>query len=269
MKSNSGSLGARKLALVLSCFVLIMAVFALPSMGAMAQDEEPEFTSDFRLEDCRFKTTGENPYFILEPGYQLVLEGEEDGETLRVEITVLNETETVNVPDVGQVKTRVVEEVETVDGELVEISRNFFALCNPTNDVYYFGEEVDIYEEGEIVSHEGAWRAGEPAEDGEVAQPGLIMPGTFLLGSRYYQEIAPGIAEDRAEHVEMGLEVTVAAGTFEDCVLVLETTPLEPGAKSEKTYCPGVGLVIDDVVEQVEHGFTGNGNDNGNDNDDE
>jgi hypothetical protein len=244
-----------------------MAVFATPSMGAMAQDKEPEFTSDFRLEDCRFKTTGENPYFILEPGYQLVFEGEEDGETLRLEITVLNQTETIDVPDIGEVKTRVVEEVETVDGELIEVSRNFFAICDPTNDVYYFGEDVDIFEDG-TVTHEGAWRAGEPTETGEIAQPGLIMPGTFLLGSRYFQEIAPGIALDRAEHVEMGLEVTVPAGTFTDCVLVLETTPLEPGSETEKTYCPGVGLVIDDVVELVEYGFVGNGNGDGDDEED-
>jgi hypothetical protein len=67
----------------------------------------------------------------------------------------------------------------------------------------------------------------------------------------------------------MGLEVTVPAGTFEDCVLVLETTPLEPGAETEKTYCPGVGLVIDDVVELIEYGFVtnGNGDDDGEDRD--
>lgn len=259
MKLNRGSPGARKLALVLSCLVLIVAAFALPSRSAMAQDEEPEFTSDFRLEDCRFKTKGENPYFILEPGYQLVFEGQEDGETVHLEITVLDQTETIHVPDVGKVKTRVVEEVETVDGELVETSRNFFAICDPTNDVYYFGEQVDIYNEDGTVTHEGAWRAGDPTENGP-AQPGLMMPGTFLLGSRYYQEIAPGIAEDRAENVEMGLDVSVPAGTFHDCVGILETTPLEPGSESEKTYCPGVGLVIDNVAELVEYGFADTSN---------
>ena len=46
-------------------------------------------------------------------------------------------------------------------------------------------DRIVIVEDGRIVSHEGAWRAG---VDG--AQPGLIMPGTFLLGSRYFQEIA-------------------------------------------------------------------------------
>jgi hypothetical protein len=93
-----------------------------------------------------------------------------------------------------------------------------------------------------------------PDDDG-LAEPGLIMPGTFLLGSRYFQEIAEGIAEDQAEHVEMGLEVISFAGDFENCVRIEETTPLEPKALSEKIYCPGVGLVVDDVVELVDYGF--------------
>jgi hypothetical protein len=45
----------------------------------------------------------------------------------------------------------------------------------------------------------------------------------------------------------MGLEVTTEAGTFDECLKIVETTPLEPGAKSEKIYCPEVGLVVDDV----------------------
>ena len=254
MLSNSGIHGSRKFALVSLSLVLIMSVFALPSMGVMAQDEEPEFTSDFRLEDCRFKTRGANPYFILKPGYQLVFEGEEDGQTVHLEITVLRQTETINLPEIGTIKTRVVEERETADGQPVETSRNFFAICNKTNDVYYFGEEVDIFNEDGTVSHEGAWRAGQRDENG-LAEPGIVMPGTFLLGSRYYQEIADGIALDRAENTAMGLEVTVPAGTFTGCVQVIETTPLEPGSESEKTYCPGVGLVKDDTTELISYGF--------------
>jgi hypothetical protein len=146
------------------------------------------------------------------------------------------------------VRARVIEERELVDGELAEVSRNFFARCRETNDVFYFGEDVDIYEDGEIVSHEGAWRAGE-----DDAQPGIIMPGTFLLGSRYFQEIAPDVALDRADHTEMDVEIEVPAGTFERCVQVIETTPLEPDDESEKIYCPGVGLVFDDDAELVEH----------------
>jgi hypothetical protein len=93
------------------------------------------------------------------------------------------------------------------------------------------------------------------------------MPGTFLLGSRYFQEMADGIALDRAEHVEMGIEITTPAGTFSECVRVIETTPLEPDTESEKVYCPEVGLVLDDVVELVDYGFTG-GNGSQNEDDD-
>ena len=268
MLSNSGNPSSRKLALVSLSLILMMSVFVWPSMGALAQDEDPEFTKDFRLQDCRFKTRGMNPYFILKPGYQLVFEGEEDGHTVHLEITVLRQTETIDLPEIGKIKTRVVEERETADGQPVETSRNFFAICNKTNDVYFLGEEVDIFNEDGTVSHEGAWRAGEPDEDG-LAEPGIVMPGTFLLGSRYYQEIADGIALDRAEHVAMGLKVTVPAGTFTDCVQVIETTPLEPGSESEKTYCPEVGLVKDGTVELISYGFVNTNSGDGQDDDHE
>jgi hypothetical protein len=122
-----------------------------------------------------------------------------------------------------------------------------------TGSVYYFGEDVDIYEDGEVVSHDGAWLAG---VDG--AEPGIIMPGTVLLGSRYYQEIAPDVALDRAEHIAMDVTAEVEAGTFEDCLEVWETTPLDPDELSVKVYAPGVGLVIDDVTELVEYTDPGN-----------
>jgi hypothetical protein len=230
-----------------SCALL---VFPEPARGAKEQ-----FTTDFRIEHCDFSDRGRNAYFSVEPGDQLVLAGEENGETVEVVITVLNETRRVVFEtERGEsldVRTRVVEERESVDGELAEVSRNFFSRCQQTDEVYYFGEEVDIYEGGEIVSHTGAWLAGENG-----AQPGLIMPATYLLGSRYFQEIAPDVALDRAEHTASGFEITVEAGTFSDCVEVTETTPLEPGKKSVKVYCPGVGLTVDDVVELVQFDVT-------------
>lgn len=251
--------GLKTLVIVLSFAAALVVTFGWRGLSggiALAQNEEPQFTTEFRLKGCKFETEGANPYFILKPGYRLILEGEEDGETVRVVITVLPKTKKIFLPNIGMVRTRVVEERESVDGELVEVSRNFFAICRKTNDVFYFGEDVDIFNEDGTISHEGSWLAG---VDG--AEPGIIMPGTFLLGSRYFQEQAPDIATDRAEHVEMGLEVTTEAGTFNECVKVLETTPLEPGAESEKIYAPGVGLVVDDVVELVKFGFIKNDDD--------
>ena len=49
---------------------------------------DPKFTSSFMLENCTFRTRGVNPYFILKPGYRIVLENEEEV----AQITVLKET---------------------------------------------------------------------------------------------------------------------------------------------------------------------------------
>jgi hypothetical protein len=222
---------------------MLAASLALAARPIPAVADEPEFTQDFRLEDCQFQSSGANPYFVLQPGHQLTLEGEDEGLALRVVITVLDETRGIVVPGIGLVTTRVVEEREWENEELIERSLNFFAVCAPTNDVYYFGETVDIFEPDGSVSHEGAWLAGKGG-----AAPGIIMPGTFLLGSRYYQELAAGIALDRAEHVESGLAAKTDAGNFKDCVRIIETSPLEPGSESEKVYCPGIGLVVDNEV---------------------
>lgn len=222
-------------------FLLLLALL-LP-LGAAAVDD---FTSSFRLGDCRFLSRGANPYFILDPERQLVYEGD-DTELI---VTVLERTRSIRLPIAGRmrtVETAVVEEREFEDGEIVEVSRNFFAICEKTGDVFYFGEQVDIYENGVIVSHEGQWQAGRAG-----AKPGIIMPGTFLLGSRYFQEVAPGVALDRAEHTAEGLEVATGAGDLHGCVEVTETSPLDPGSESTKVYCPGVGLAVDNDLVLVE-----------------
>ncbi len=206
------------------------------------------FTTDFDIDRCTFSVTGRhNPYFSLKPGDQLTLEGDDEGEMVEVVITVTNQTKLITfvTPDgtTKRVRARVVEEREKIDGDLVEVSRNWYARCVETNDVFYFGEDVDIIENGQVISHDGAWQAGKNG-----AMPGIIIPARFLLGSRYFQEQAAPVAADRAEHVGMGLDVTAAGQTFHDCVAITETSPLEPGHESAKTYCPGVGLVQDSAA---------------------
>jgi hypothetical protein len=231
-------------------FMAAGAVALSMSLGG-APPAEPEFTTDFRLEDCEtFVPHGGNPYWSLEPGTIRRYEGTEDGELIELEIKVLDQIRPIVFKVKGQWKvamTRVIREKEWADGELIEVSFNYFARCPHTDDIFYFGEDVDIYKGGVIVSHDGEWLAGEHG-----AKPGLIMPGRFLLGARYFQEVAPDIAMDRAKHTQMGLEITTPAGTFQNCVKVVESTPLEPGHQSVKFYAPGVGLIIDSDVELIE-----------------
>lgn len=206
--------------------------------------DDRTYTDSFNIESCTWTTMGENSYFPLRPGLRLVLEAEEEGEVEQVVIEVTGQTKMVD-----GVITRALVETESVDGELTEISTNYFAECVETGDVYYFGEDVDIYEEGEIVSHDGAWLAGENGN-----RPGIIMPGgTPLVGSRYYQEVAPEIALDRGEHVAVGQTIETEAGVFENCLIVLDTNALEPAERGDpKAYCPGLGLVRDEDLELVE-----------------
>jgi hypothetical protein len=217
-----------------------------PSITVNAQNKS--WTSSFNLEDCNFSTTGSNSYFILQPGYQLVFAGVEDDEPLNVTVTISNETKVVG----EGIVTRVVEEkvVNGETGDLKELTKDYFAICDKTNSVFYFGEDVNNYEDGELVDHEGSWLHGS-----DNARAGLIMPGTVLLGSRYYQEIVPEVALDKAEVVSMNQTVSVPAGTFNYVVQMKESNDLEPGVEESNLHVPGVGQVIDNELELVRYGY--------------
>ena len=135
-----------------------------------------EFTRDFRIQDCTFATQGQNPFFPMIPGRTVTFKGKEAGVNKRLEQATTNETLVV-----AGVLTRVLVEHHFDDGELVEVSRNYFAHCVENNSVFYFGESVDNYENGVVVNHDGSWIAGVNG-----ARAGLIMPGMPLLGARYY-----------------------------------------------------------------------------------
>ncbi len=247
------------------------------------------FTQEFNLQDCGgFKTYGANPYFSLKPGYRSIYEGVENEDTddptwVREEVTVLCDTKWIKLNG-SWIKTRVVEEraIECEDEnyeecETVEISFNWFAICKRTNAVYYFGEDSRTCDDGfspgskthcddgELADDEGSWEAG---EDGE---PGLIMPGTPLMGAKYFQEIAPPGAVDRGQVVDVGKEYD----GWDNCIEIHDTNPAEAieggciGEEDVKIYCHGVGLVSDQELELVpsESGYVGCDGDDGDDHD--
>jgi hypothetical protein len=112
-------------------------------------------------------------------------------------------------------------------------------------DVYYFGEAVDMYKHGKIVSHEGSWESGVSG-----AKFGLALPGSANVGDKYYQEQAAD-AKDRIEIVSLEDSIVTPAGKFVHCLKTKETSPLEPGVVEYKIYAPGVGLVKDDSLKLV------------------
>jgi hypothetical protein len=177
-----------------------------------------------------------NPYLPYPEGRSWVLASDDE----RVKITVLSDTEVV-----AGVTTRVVEEREWEDDELVEISRNFVVQA-PDGSVCYYGEDVDDYEDGEISGHAGVWRAG---VDG--AKPGILMPGKPEVGISYQQEVSEGKAEDAGVIVGMGATVETPAGTFTDTLSAMDVNPLS-NEVDPKHYARGVGMIVDEDMKLVE-----------------
>ena len=227
----------------------MVASGALPSKafasGRFHHTRLQEFRKDFNVPKDRLKSNGRSKFFVLDPGFKLVFQGKEKGGTTDLIITVLNKTE-----EVDGVETRVVEEREFHNGKLVEVSKNFFVIDERNKDVYYFGEDVDMYMGGKVTSHEGSWRSG---VDG--AHYGLFVAGNPKKGDAYYQELAPGNALDQVTHTSTTKTVKTPAGTFKNCLLVKETTPLEPGVVAWKTFAPEVGLIVDGNLKLKSHSF--------------
>ncbi len=225
--------------LIMAAALLLLAFSSRPDAAT-----GDGWTDTFPIDKYTMVADGNNRYWSLKPGRYVVL-GEltpNGGEF--VTITVLDETETI-----GGIETRVIEEREFEDGELVEISRNFFAMAKETRDVFYFGEDVSDYEDGKVIGHGGQWRAG---QDG--ARAGLYMPGKPKVGMKYYMEYHPDIAMDRAEIYQTNATVETPAGKFSNSLIVTESSPIEPDEESYKRYAPHVGMIFDDGLELYKRG---------------
>ncbi len=235
-------LGFEAVAVGIVAFALLMG----------CDSEDPGVPESFELLDgavCdaangRFTREVDHPYFPLAVGSEWVLEGVEDGTPIRIEITVLERTEVVS-----GVVTRVVESVEFEGGALVEISNNYFVQAED-GTVCYWGEEVDNYEDGVVVDNEGSWRADEPGHAG-----GILMPGDVRPRVRFFQERAPGIAEDMSAILDVELEVQLPIGELEEVVWARDWNPLEGQSSADgddKWFAPGFGLVADGAALRVE-----------------
>ena len=218
----------------MNTLTLALTVAAISFHSSFAQDQD--YRDTFNVARSDWSITGKNDFFPLQPGYRLEFKG---GKT-DLRFTVLDQTKVID-----GVTCRVIEEYQTESGKLVEISMNFFAYNKKTNDVYYFGEDVDNYKDGKIVNHDSAWRSG---VDG--ARYGLFMPAKPRVGDRFYQEIAPN-AKDRIQIESITETVTTKLGQYKNCVKFAETTPLEPGVTDYKRYAPGVGMVQDGELKLV------------------
>ncbi len=187
----------------------------------------------------------DNKFFPLKPGTKFTYRAlTADGKEL-IETYVTNQTKVIlNVTCV------VVRDTATLEGKLEEETIDWYAQDKEGN-VWYFGEDSKEYKSGVVVSTKGSWEAG---VDG--AKEGIIMKADPKAGDVYQQEYYKGEAEDMAEVLKLGESVSVPYGSFSNCLVTREWTPLEPGKVTLKYYASGIGLVKETMVkggkEQVE-----------------
>jgi hypothetical protein len=216
--------------------ILVLAIIAVALLiggeGSLAQvpTGTPVFSDP---------TEFDNEYFPFEPGGMKVYTGKSDGEKIAVVDVYREDTRTIDWN--GTLVTCVIlQETEFEDGELAEISYNYFAQAND-GSVYYFGEIVDNYDDGEIEDHEGSWLVGgpvgdDPAETEDEDDPMLFVPGNPEVGDQFAPEF-----DELATIKSLSRKVKVIADKYEDCMQMEETE--DDGTKEMKYYAPEVGLI--------------------------
>jgi hypothetical protein len=172
-----------------------------------------------------------NPLFPIGELAQVILLGTEAGESLRVEVTLLPETRTVEWNN-QEVEVLVSQYIANADDEVVEVALDFYAQADD-GSVWYFGEDVFNYKDGDMVDMDGTWLAG---EDGP---PGMIMPADPQVGDVYRPENIPGFVFEEVTVVAVDQTVDGPKGPVEGAIIVQELQM--DGATEEKTFAPGFG----------------------------
>jgi hypothetical protein len=190
-----------------------------------------------------------NPFFPLVPGTVYSYGGTgvdpDTGESVVEHIDTFVTSET---KEIEGVTTTVVRDTAYENGVLVEDTVDWYAQDTDGN-VWYLGELTYAFEYDDAgnyveTSTEGSWEAG---VDG--AQAGYIMRAEPGFGAGYFQEFAPGVAEDEAIVVGVGEEVSIGLGELDGVLQTLDTTALEPDQAEYKYYAPGVGLVLEEALD--------------------
>jgi len=195
-----------------------------------AKNQPPSFPSD----PSGFVAQVDNPYLHFAPGRVFIYQSQTPDGLELDSVLVTNLSKTI----LGIAAT-VVHDKVYLNGSLTEDTFDWYAQ-DTLGNVWYLGEDSKQILNDVVVGTEGSWEAGVNG-----ALPGIIMLAQPKVGTQYQQEFAAGVAEDNAKVMNLSANVSVAYGSFTGCLKTEEWTPLEPGAREQKFYKAGVGLLLD------------------------
>ncbi len=227
-------------ALGAAVLMVLALVVASPSAG---EDANP--LAGIGVDPAELSPVVSNPHMAFGTLKRAVYLGKErDPETgkafrIRMEWIVRDSVETK-----AGIKVMVVESVHHADDELVERSRDYFAQ-DRSGAVRYLGQDVDDYDGGKIIGHDGQWLVGEHG-----SKAGLLMPAAPKVGDVFEQERVPGVAQNRSKVLAVGRTIKVPAGTFKNCIEVEMYDSIEKSSE-RKWFCSGVGLVKESSAERT------------------
>jgi hypothetical protein len=220
---------------VIAAGTAAIAIGAAGGAAATAGAQLPQGAERVHLNPANFTTKITNPWWPMRPGSRWVYrETDPDGTRQKVVVTVTTRTKLI----ANGVTARVVHDVVTEQGKLVEVTDDWYAQDRRGN-IWYLGEATTEYENGKPVSTRGSFEAG---VDG--AQAGVIMPAHPRPGLRYRQEYYKGHAEDRAKVISLREQAEVPFGHFRPALMTKDVNPLEPKVLEFKFYARGIGPVL-------------------------
>ena len=163
---------------------------ALPAKAATFTFSKSNFHNPLKID---------NKYFPLKPGSTLISRTK-DGEPSSDNFQVTNKVKVIQ-----GISTRVIHDEAFVKGKLSESTDDWFAQDDKGN-IWYFGEATTEIATG---NHEGSWEAGVKG-----AKAGIIMEAQPNVGDTYNEELAKGVAEDKATVLSLNEKVCVPFGCF-------------------------------------------------------
>jgi hypothetical protein len=188
-------------------------------------------------------TTVDNPLFPISNQHSAVYLGNDEGNPLKVEVTLLPETKKIDV-DGKTTEVLVSQFMSFVGGRVDEVTLDWYAQ-DDTGAVWFFGEDVTRYDDGVLLDHEGTWLAG---DDGP---PAMIMPAQPRLGDVFRSENIPAFILEEVVVQDLGVTVPGPRGPIDGAMVGQELHILE-GLAENKTFAPGYGEFTSGIGSNVE-----------------
>jgi hypothetical protein len=212
----------------------------LPTLLPLAPDSErvdlntPTFSDPTRID---------NPLFPISNLHSAVLLGNNEGQPIRIETTLMHEPKVIHI-DGTAIETLVSQFVAYQDGRIHEVATDWYAQGDD-GAVYYLGEDVFNYEDGVVADTDGTWIAGDNAP---IA---MIMPADPEPGDVFRPENIPGVLMEEVTIKQIDVTVDGPYGTIDGAIIGEENHTLE-GVYENKWFAPGYGEFFSGVGDSLE-----------------